>query len=425
MEKKKLLSKNYILLMLSGLVVSFGYSMIAPLVTSYGVALGAGLTAAGALTGIYSIAALAIRPFSGYASDVFEKRNICILSTVLITLAMLGYCIAPGIRAMFAVRVLHGIAFGIQGTVNIAILYDYVPRERLAEGIGYYSLGQVVSQVCGPGLGIEIKDRFGYKQLFWIITIMSVLAIIFILLTDKKEEGEEKKMPAVKKRGVPFSFGKIIAIPCIVYALIGGLFSLENGVVNSFLLLAAEEKGIDGISLFFTLNAAVLFGIRMTVGRIVDRHSLTAIVNVSLVTSMAAMTAVGGGNCLWIMLAAAVLKAVGQGTGQISLQTACMKRVDAAKVGIATSTFYIGADLGQGLGPVICGKISERFGYEIMFYAVAVLMIIACLGFNLYQRRTCRGRQDDNKNPEEKEGSLKQRKNSHFSGFSNTNRLTK
>lgn len=406
LEKKKLFSKNYVLLMLSGLVVSFGYSMIAPLVTSYGVALGAGLTTAGALTGIYSIAALAIRPFSGYASDVFEKRNICILSTILITLAMLGYCIAPEIRTMFAVRVLHGIAFGIQGTVNIAILYDYVPRERLAEGIGYYSLGQVVSQVCGPGLGIEIKDRFGYRQLFWIITVMSVLAIFFILLTNRRTEREEERTPVVRKEGFRFSFGKIIAVPCIVYALIGGIFSLENGVVNSFLLLAAEEKGIDGISFFFTLNAAVLFGIRMTVGKVVDRHSLTAIVNVSLLTSMAAMAAIGGGHFLGIMLVAAVLKAIGQGTGQISLQTACMKKVDAARVGIATSTFYIGADLGQGLGPVICGKISERFGYKTMFYAVAVLMVIACLGFNLYQRRMCRGRQDDNKKTEEKEGKL-------------------
>lgn len=387
-KKQQLFTKNYILLMLSGLVVSFGYSMIAPLITSYGVSLGAGLTAAGALTGIYSIAALLIRPLSGYASDAFEKRSVCILSTVMISLAMIGYSIAPGIKTMFAVRALHGVAFGIQGTVNIAILYDYVPKERLAEGIGYYSLGQVVSQVCGPGLGIEISEKLGYQSVFRMIAVISVFATIFILMTDRNAgTEEEQRIKRENRRNLQFSVGKWIALPCIVYALIGGLFSLENGVVNSFLLLAAEAKGISGISLFFTLNAAVLFVIRMTVGKIVDRYNMTFIVNISLLTSILAMLAVGCGNALWIMLAAAVLKAVGQGTGQISLQTACMKKVDAVKVGIATSTFYIGADLGQGLGPIVCGKISDYAGYETMFICVAVLMFAAMIGFNFYQKK--------------------------------------
>lgn len=380
MESGKLFNHNYVFLSFSGLVVSFGYSMIAALIGSYGVSMGAGLTAAGALAGIYSLAALLVRPFSGFATDKFDKRGICIFSTVLICAAMVGYSLAPGIKTMFVVRILHGIAFGINGTANIAVLYDYVPKNRLAEGIGYYSLGNVISQVYGPGLGIEIRDRFGYKVLFFLIAVMTVFAVILLLLTDKRET-------IISGKELHISLDKLIAIPCIVYALIGGLFSLENGIINSFILLLAEERGIDGISLFFTFNAAVLFLIRMSVGKIVDRHSLTIVVNISLITSIAAMVAVGGGKYLWIMLAAAVLKAVGQGSGQISLQTACMKKVDAASMGIATSTFYIGSDLGQGLGPIICGRISEQFGYETMFYCVAVLIFLALIGFNLYQRK--------------------------------------
>lgn len=384
--KNGFVSKNYILIVLSGLAVSFGYSMIAPLIAPYGVSLGAGLTAAGVLTGIYSIAALVIRPVSGYASDVFEKRNVCILSTVLLTIAMLGYSIAPGIKTMFAVRALHGIAFGIQGTVNIAILYDYVPKERLAEGIGYYSLGQVISQVCGPGLGIEIRDRWGYQPLFCCVSVLSVFAIVFLCFTDKKKLPEVNNRKQKKRFRV--SAGSLIAVPCVMYALVGGLFSLENGVVNSFLLLMAEERGITRISLFFTLNAAVLFVIRMMAGKIVDHHSITVVVNISLLTSIAAMIAAGSGRVLAVMLLAAVLKAVGQGTGQISLQTACMKKVDAKRVGVATSTFYIGADIGQGLGPVICGRISDQFGYAAMFYFVAALMAAAMAAFHIYQKKT-------------------------------------
>lgn len=379
MDGQKLFNRSYILLSLSGLIISFGYSMIAALISPYGVSLGAGLTAAGALAGIYSIAALTIRPFGGFITDVFDKRIICIVSTAMICVAMLGYSFATDIASMFVVRALHGIAFGINGTVNIAILYDYVPKQRLAEGIGYYSLGQVVSQVCGPGFGISLKDRFGYQKLFFGIAIMTMLAVCLLFMTEKRD------MP-MRRKDVHLSVGKLISVPCIVYALIGGLFSLENGIINSFLLLLANERKIEGISLFFTFNAIVLFVIRMSVGKIIDRHSLSLIVNISLITSVAAMAAVGAGQCLWVMLAAAILKAVGQGSGQISLQSACMKKVDALSVGIATSTFYIGADLGQGIGPIICGEISGRFGYKAMFYFVALMIFVAMLGFNLYQR---------------------------------------
>ncbi len=384
MDREKLFNHNYVFLSLSGLIISFGYSMIAALIGTYGVSLGAGLTAAGALAGIYSIAALLVRPFGGFATDHFNKRSICIFSTALICAAMAGYAAAPGIKSMFLVRVLHGIAFGINQTANIAILYDYVPKNRLAEGIGYYSLGQVVSQVCGPGLGIAVRDQLGYRTLFLIIAAATLLSVVLLALTDRgraPQTGEKLQL----------SWKNLIAVPCIVYALIGGLFSLENGIVNSFILLLAEEREIRGISLFFTCNAIVLFLIRMSVGKIVDRHSLTMVVNISLLTSIAAMALVGGGTCLWVLLAAAVLKAVGQGSGQISLQTACMKKVDALRVGIATSTFYIGADLGQGLGPIICGRISEQYGYETMFYCVAVLIGLAMVGFNIYQRKEEQG----------------------------------
>jgi predicted MFS family arabinose efflux permease len=84
---------------------------------------------------------------------------------------------------------------------------------------------------------------------------------------------------------------------------------------------------------------------------------------------------------------AAALKAVGQGGGQISLQSACIKKVSPAKVGIATGTFYIGADIGQGLGPIIGGKISDLFGYSTMFYCVAALLLLAIVVFTIYEKR--------------------------------------
>lgn len=379
-QTSKLFNKNYILLILVSLITSLGYSMIATLISSYAVELGVGLSAAGALAGIYSIAALLIRPFGGYATDILNKRNMCIFSTMLICLAMLGYAFSPGIKTMFAVRVLHGAAFGISGTANMALVCECIPQNRLAEGLGYYGLGQVLSQVIGPNIGMSIKEQFGYKSLFLLIAGMTVTAVAVLLLIHSGQEKSEKA--EIKK----FTFRNLIAKECIVYALVAGVFSLGNGIVNSFLVLVGAERHIIGIALFFSVNAGVLFLIRLMIGKIADRNSLSFIVNISLVTSAVSMVMIGKGTGLAVILIAAVLKAVGQGSGQISLQSACIKRVDPCKVGIASSTYYIGADIGQGLGPIIGGKITTMFDYRIMFYSVAAFILLVMVFFNLYQR---------------------------------------
>lgn len=376
----KLFSKNYNLLILVSLITSFGFSMIASLISSYAVSLGAGLSAAGVLAGIFSLAALLIRPLGGYATDILSKKNMCVFSTILICIAMLGYALSPGIKTMFAVRILHGVAFGISGTANMALVCECIPKKRLAEGLGYYGLGQVISQIIGPNIGIAIKNHLGYEVLFFIIAAMTVFAIVVLLFITNGIEKNEKKS------NIKFSFRDLVAKECIVYALVAGMFSLGNGIVNSFLVLVGEERNIIGIALFFSVNAGVLFFLRLVVGKVVDRKSLTFIVNVSLVTSAISMMMVGKGMVLWVILLAAILKAIGQGSGQISLQSACIKRVDASKVGVATSTYYIGADIGQGLGPIIGGKISAMFDYRTMFYCAAILILIVMVFFNIYQR---------------------------------------
>ena len=67
---KKLLNKNFLLLIALSLTTSLGYSMISTLVSSYAVSFGAQISAAGVIAGIFSISALLCRPFGGFITDL-------------------------------------------------------------------------------------------------------------------------------------------------------------------------------------------------------------------------------------------------------------------------------------------------------------------------------------------------------------------
>jgi MFS family permease len=380
-SNNKLLNSTYLLLIFVNIITAFGFSMIATIVSSYAVFLGAGLTLAGTLAGIFSLSALVIRPFSGMALDILNKRNLCIFSTVMICISFLGYAYADNIPVMLFFRVLHGISFGISSTAAMALVSEYIPKERLGEGLGYFGLGQIISRIWGPYLGIVIKDRFGYQKLFIIIAILTVLAVLLLFHV----KAEKTDVQSIKKISSSIRLKNLIVKDCIVYALVSGLFSMGNGITSSFLILLGKERAINNIALFFTVNAVMLFILRFMIGKFIDRSRLTPVVIMSLVLTAISMFMIGIASGIYMILAAAVLVAIGQGTGQLSLQSACIKKVDAARIGVATSTYYIGADIGQGLGPMIGGKISELFSYKIMFYFSAILMLAGIAVYILYQ----------------------------------------
>jgi MFS family permease len=379
---KSLWNTSYLLLILVSLITAMGFNMVYVIISKYAMGITASLTIAGVASGIFSIAALVIRPFAGMTVDKFNKKTLFIIANAFIGVAVVGYAFSHIVPVLFFFRILHGVAFGLSSTVNIALVTKYIPKERMGEGLGYYGLGQVVAQVISPNLAVYIEGKYGFQQLFLIVASFSFLGALLLTRLYYPKISKSSSIGKMK-----LTLDSLIAKEVIVYAIVGGMFSFGNGIVSSFLLLLGQERNIANISLFFSVGAIVIFILRLFIGRIVDRQGLTLVVNISLVVTALSMVLIGVAPILSILLVASVLKSIGQGGGQISLQTECIKRVDAGRVGVATSTFYIGADIGQGVGPMIGGAISSGFGYTTLYMVCAALMLISMIVFNLYQRK--------------------------------------
>jgi len=51
---------------------------------------------------------------------------------------------------------------------------------------------------------------------------------------------------------------------------------------------------------------------------------------------------------------------------------------------VATSTYFVGADVGQGLGPIIGGALSEVLGYGTLYAGTGAILLIAMGIYALY-----------------------------------------
>jgi MFS family permease len=360
--------------MFIGTMTSMGFFLIAPIITKHAIHIGASLTLAGLAAGMLSITGMFARPFSGVLVDRMNKKFMMIGSIVVMGLATWGYAVAANVAMLMAFRVIHGVAFAVGLTVNTVMVTRFIPKSRLGEGMGYYGIGQVISTAVGPNIGVIVGERFGFANVFVISGLLLVFAASLLLRLPYKPEEN-----AQRKKGIKLD--DLIAVPVIPLAIVGGLFSVTNGLISGFIILLGEERGIANIGLYFTVNAICLLLVRPIAGRLSDQVPLGWILYPSLALTMLESLLLAQAHALWVVLIAAVCKAIGQGSAQPTLMAACIKKLDPSKSGMATSTFFIGADIGQGLGPLLGGMISGRFGYQWMFYCAALLIALGMIYF--------------------------------------------
>ena len=68
----------------------------------------------------------------------------------------------------------------------------------------------------------------------------------------------------------------------------------------------------------------------------------------------------------------------------------CSARYD-GRSGVATSTYFLGCDIGQGVGPMIGGFLLARIaglaGYQSLFALCAVMMLAAMVYFYFFCKK--------------------------------------
>ena len=89
-----------------------------------------------------------------------------------------------------------------------------------------------------------------------------------------------------------------------------------------------------------------------------------------------------GGSCLCCGLR---FKGSGGWYASAALQAATIQSVTTDRRGAATSTFYVGTDLGQFAAPAAAGKMVDLAGYPFAFRAFIFPLIAVGIAYMVFQ----------------------------------------
>lgn len=378
-----LFNSRYIMLLLVNLIVSISFSMVYTTIASYVKGLGVSVAIAGIVTGAFNISSMVIRPLSGLITDRVNRKGLLVLSTVGMGVAICGYAVATDPTSLVLLRVLHGIAFALSTTVNMAIIPGIVPQHRIGEAICYFGLSQSLAMAVGPAAGLWLAGIGGFGLTFAAAAALCVvggLAAIPFKLTD--DDGTT--MP--KRRRLKFS--DIIVPQCLPFTMIEITIASVAGIESSMMALYAAAQGIANIGWYFTISAVTVCLCRLFLGKIIDKKGTFAVYP-GLALMIIGLLILWLQQGSWMFALAAVVKTIGVNLAKPALQAASVKAVTSDRRGAAVSTYYIGTDLGQGTSPMIGGRIVDGNGgdYGILFMLFAIPLAVAGMLYAWITRR--------------------------------------
>lgn len=166
------------------------------------------------------------------------------------------------------------------------------------------------------------------------------------------------------------------AIPISLIILIIG-FSY-SGLLTLISLYAKEIHLEKAASFYFLVYSIAVLVTRPLSGRLMDIKGANFVVYPCLMLYAAGMLIFSQATAGIMLLAAAVLIAMGYGNFFSVAHAVSIRGVPPHRMGLAITTFFIFVDLGFGIGPYLLGALVAVTGYRGL-YVIMTLVILATI----------------------------------------------
>ncbi|MFD2308124.1 MFS transporter [Enterococcus termitis] len=385
-SKEKLFNKGFISITLINFIVYLVYYLLMVIIAVIAQdTLHASLGQAGLASGIYIIGTLFARLFMGKTLELIGRKAVLRYGALFYLITTIAYLYIPSIGILYLVRLLNGFGYGTVSTATNAIVTAYIPKSRHGEGINYYGLSTSLAAAIGPFIGMVLLNtmNFYFIILFSIILILLTTVACFIFPVKNIQLTPEHRASLSR-----WSWDSFIEKKVLFIAFIGFLMGLSYSSVLSF--LSSYAKAIDLVSassFFFVVYALVITATRPLSGRIFDARGENAVMYPSFIFLTAGLLFLSITTSSWMLFVSGGLIGLGYGTFMSNGQAICLKASpNSHRIGIALSTYFIGLDLGLGVGPYILGELRNFLSFQEMYFTAAMIPVACTILYALFYR---------------------------------------
>ncbi len=330
----------------------------------------------GAILSSYVIAALLVRPFSGFIVDRCNAKHAYLVALAGYVLFTAGYLLAHTVLVFVLVRLGIGLTFAVMSTAANTQAIDIIPSARRGEGIGFFGLMSSLAMALGPMAGLWLMDRYPFQAIFE----AAVAAGVAGLLVATRVHAPRKLR---NSSATVLSLDRFLLVRGIPLALNLAVIGLGYGMLLAFAAIHGRQLGVGNTGIFFTLMAVGMMVSRAFSGRLIDGGRVVSATNGGSLAVVAGLGLMAWASAPGTYYLSGLLAGFGFGVVYPAYQTMMVNLGGHAQRGTAVATYFCALDVGIGAGMVLAGVIASRFGLPMAFAGGACLALGAGLAFAL------------------------------------------
>jgi MFS family permease len=322
----------------------------------------------GIILGAFGIASLLSRPLSGILADRWGCRPIMLSGAASATIGALGLGCTAQPLLLFSLRILQTAGYVTFTTSATALIADISPAAQRGRTLAVFGVAANLAMTCTPAL---INLGLASYPLTWAFFCSGALAALCGVLAFTLLPSAPARAPQ-KIAGQPLFH---LPVPLRLPMLITAVFGVGFGAFFQFAPLLTTQRAIGSSGLAYTVYGLSIIATRVAGGKLLDqahRHRVLLPAFVILAFGLGGLASAPGAVSFY---SSVMLVAVASGILHPALIALHVEHSAKTEYGRATSIFYLGFDLGIGLGAWLLSPALQLSGVPALFGLAALFML--------------------------------------------------
>ena len=355
-----------------GFITSFGAHIVAVNLPFYAEKVGIGLTMIGVLIAVYDFAEILAKPVFGGLADKKGMKKAMLAGIILFILASLLYpFVSP--KLLVVVRFLQGLGAASLSAVSLAMVGLFY-KENKGKAFGIYNAIKGAGYVISPVVGGAIVMQSNFSGIFYATAAIGVIGFLLALtLPNDKQKSSE-----AFDDDDDFSLKSLISVfknrtlmPWFLIIVINMFFV---GILFGFLPVRIHQLGYDAFhtGLLVSVTTISYLLIQPLAGWLADKFNpvitLRTGMLVSCITTALIPFVIG-----IPLIIVCILAGIGIGTVWTNSDALVSKLAAENAMGATMGVAGSFKELGDMVGPLLMGALSQALGLKWGFVICALL----------------------------------------------------
>jgi MFS family permease len=370
---------------------SLDTTLLLPVMSLYASEIGASVSIAGLVIGLYSITTTPASILFGRLIDKIGYKTPLVIGLFGDAVAIFLYSLSSNPLQLALVRSWHGISGALIGPATMSAIAALAPATGRGRSMSWYGMSLAFATLVGFGASGVIVSRLSYDKLFWLGS--GLVAIAFFLglsLRGGKKPSVDPDTPVQTR----IKISNLLKRKELIAAY-AGIFAqyFTFGSIVTLLPLQAREMKLEPFhtGMMMATFAVTFIIVQFPSGAISDRFGRLVPTATGLVLGIVSLAGLSFAPGFPLMAAAMGFYGVAYGLIFPSVSALVADHTQPGERGTGMGTFHAMLTAGVAIGAPVMGWVGERAGLAYGLLLTPLVMVLALVAVLSAMRRKLQG----------------------------------